>query len=102
MASCNEDCWNCPLEGCPNTLKISEKIDEDARIIKAIGGSRYKRYGATQKGHEVKRRAKLKYQQNNPEKVAVWSFKSRYKKKYGYPPTDKECKEWMESRYDKN
>lgn len=102
MESCNKDCWNCELEGCPFTLEISDEIETEIKFdrlrFNSANGSRYKRYRATPKGYKVKMNAKKKYEAKNPEKVALWQFKSRYKKKHGYSPNEEECRKWQEKR----
>lgn len=31
MTDCDKDCWNCGLDGCPNTLKFSDEFDKEVR-----------------------------------------------------------------------
>ena len=81
---CNKDCWNCELEGCPYTLRVSLEMDQEAKdnipnssrelSIKRYNTSRkrketQKRYWQSEKGKEANNRNTKAYYHRHKEEI---------------------------------
>lgn len=115
---CNQDCWNCELEGCPYTFDdLDSEIDDTARE-KGLSDSEKKeresrkRYWSSEKGKASKSAYNKKYYERNKERISQYkkewyqknrrqkdftSWKWQYKKKYGKDPSVAEIKKWFDN-----
>lgn len=97
------DCFNCIYSDCISEVQeddVSKQLDLEVRLEKKRikAKNRYERYGATKKGYETRMKAKKKYEKANPNKTALWNFKSRIRREKGRDPSEQECREFLVRR----